>query len=900
MKKSPIRSDLGLRFLVLYLLFLGPVLLVALFASQQTSRQIEKDAKSTDLTLAQAIAQETEITLGNALEAVYQLGTYSEVLDYDIPKLDALFKNVLSSRPDTNLIYRLDQTGEMIFHYPTGPGSTLGVDFSFRPYFIRAKKTTEPLISAGRESPTTKQAVATAVMPLWSEVGEFMGVVATNIKLEALSQSLIKIAGEQQPNSEFQTTIIDSNQNIVAHADPEKLLQPISSYHSTDLENTLKSLEGSGNLIAEDSSGEKILYSYAEIPCAGWSVLVHRPTRIAFSTSVKLNRGLTGILIIYIFIGIIFWLALSSQVLRPLERLAVFSHAVASKYKGDKDTPASLDELANRPDQIGHLTHSLTRMEATIQARLNELSTLLETSASVVSTLDPSLVLDRILQQVERLLKADKSAIVALDENRGLFRAQATHGLSKQYSDQLIIIPDEPQSITLQAIRRSEPLQISDTEIDPAFIAYRDRARSEGYRSLLVIPFKTQHTSPSALLIYRADPHYFTEREINLLTSFANHAAMAINNAALFSRSDTQLHEQTGRLEALIQSLESGLILQNLDGEILYANRRIGDYCEMPEYEIIGSRTRDILQKLCKKTHSPSSCFNDILLAIDNKDITPPEFTLVHQDLDVYLRCHTFAVTDEANKPIGYGLLMHDVTADRKLDKMKSNLMSTVSHELRTPLAAIKGYTSTLLADDVNWDKKSQKEFLTTISKETDRLTMLVKDLLDLNRIEAGSLHVKYQLCDLESMINQAAKSAHPAPGEKLKVHFIDEIPQFYADRRQIEVVLRNLVENASKYSSNAGPILITAAIEGKCLIVSVNDHGPGIPPEHQSLIFDSFYRIDNSLSRTTSGSGLGLAISKGFIEAHDGKIWVEDSDNGANVSFSIPISPKKALDLND
>jgi signal transduction histidine kinase len=337
-----------------------------------------------------------------------------------------------------------------------------------------------------------------------------------------------------------------------------------------------------------------------------------------------------------------------------------------------------------------------------------------------------------------------------------------------------------------------------------------------------------------------------------------------------------------------------------MEGEILYANRRIGEYCEMSEYEIIGSRTKDVLLKLCEKTRSPSSCFNDILFAIDNNDITPPEFTLVHQDQDVYLRCLTFIVTDEAKNPIGYGLLMHDVTADRKLDKMKSNLMFTVSHELRTPLAAIKGYTSTLLADDIDWDKKSQVEFLTTISMETDRLTLLVKDLLDLNRIEAGSLHVKYQLCDLESMISQAAKSAHPAPGDKLKVHFIDEIPQFFADRRQIEVVLRNLIENASKYSLNASPIFVNAAIDGDCLLVSVKDNGPGIPPKHKSLIFDSFYRIDNSLSRKTSGSGLGLAISKGFIEAHEGKIWVEDTDIGANVSFKIPLNPNMAPDPHD
>ena len=163
----------------------------------------------------------------------------------------------------------------------------------------------------------------------------------------------------------------------------------------------------------------------------------------------------------------------------------------------------------------------------------DELSILLKTSAYVLSSLDSSTVLKRILNQVEQILQVEMSAIVALDERRAVFRVQASHGFSNNYIDSLVINPDEPHSVTSRAIHTGLPVQVSDTETDPLFITPRERARSAGYRSILAIPLKTQHAPPSSLLIFRPDPHTFSDQEITLLSNFANQAAMAIENAAL-------------------------------------------------------------------------------------------------------------------------------------------------------------------------------------------------------------------------------------------------------------------------------------------------------------------------------------------------------------------------------
>jgi K+-sensing histidine kinase KdpD len=220
---------------------------------------------------------------------------------------------------------------------------------------------------------------------------------------------------------------------------------------------------------------------------------------------------------------------------------------------------------------------------------------------------------------------------------------------------------------------------------------------------------------------------------------------------------------------------------------------------------------------------------------------------------------------------------------------VKSSLVSTVSHELRTPLAAIKGYASTLLAEDVEWDHASQHEFLTIISDESDRLTSLVNNLLDLSRIEAGSLELSREKCDIEETVNRAAKQAHLLPGNRFDVHIEANLPKLYADPPRLESILRNLIENAVKYGGDDAKITMEVSRKDKDFLFRVIDDGPGIPEKESQHIFESFYRLDTSLARLTSGAGLGLAICQGLVRAHGGRIWAEPQKVGACIAFTIP-----------
>lgn len=883
-----LRRDLGLQLLALYLLFVIPVIVAALVFYFTSSSRLESDVKASDLSLARAIAHETDATLTDAIYTVQQLSKQPSVRNVDVAKLEVIFEDTANARPDVNLIYRLGSDGLMLFHYPVGPGSTLGVDFSFRKYFQDALLTEQAVISKGRISPTTEQAVATTVMPIRNATGEFLGVVATNIRLESLSEALSAISLEYQPEERFQVSIIDSTGQVIADPDPNRLLIPQQDDVPEVVENVLQGREG--NLVLKDDEDTEWLNTYVPIPAGDWGVIVRRPTAVAFASINSFHKSLLAALGIFVIGGALFWIVLSRQVIRPLENLASFSQAIrrSPQQLGSERTKVAL--FSKRPDQMGSLVRSLMHMEESIEERFIELSTLLETSKAVVSTLDFRVVLDRILEQTSRLMGIDTCAIVALDIASEEFRVQASRGLSASYIQRLRIDPSEPNSPSMRAIKSGQPVQISNTETDSSYTRFRLRALNEGIRSLLAVPLVTKHAPPAVLIVYCLEPRVFNDREINLVWNFANHAAMAIENAVLYSRSDERLQEQTRRLEALIQSLADGLILEDLKGRVLYCNRSVCDLAEITIEEADRLSAMEIRERLIASSPEPHAVRTALNQALRDRGTRMVEWSIHRSDRPITLRLNTFAVTDSKGDIVGRGQIIQNITRDRELDRMKTSLITTASRELRTPLAAIKGFATTLLAEDVEWDREAQREFLSVISQETDRLSALATDLLDLSKIEGGNLIVQCSDCILSDLINNSIAQVRPILGHRLILDLEPEIPLLCADPRRIEVVIRNLIENAIKYGNSDTPIIIAAWREDSKVIVKVENEGPDIPPEYADRVFEPFFRPDESYTRKTSGAGLGLSICRGFISAHGGEIWHESNEKGTCIAFSLPI----------
>ncbi len=236
---------------------------------------------------------------------------------------------------------------------------------------------------------------------------------------------------------------------------------------------------------------------------------------------------------------------------------------------------------------------------------------------------------------------------------------------------------------------------------------------------------------------------------------------------------------------------------------------------------------------------------------------------------------------------------VRDVQRERELEEAKARLLRLVSHELRTPLHHIKGFASTLLQPDLEWDAATQRECLEAIEQGADRLTRLIEALLDMARIADGRLEPRRQPCAPSALVSTAAQLATDARVEHaLQIAVPPTLPAVLVDPIQIERVLVNLLNNAAKYSPAGSPIAVSARVEGHAVVIRVADQGVGVGGRERRRIFKRFQRGRAANQSRAPGAGLGLAIAHELLAAQDGKIWVEpNTPRGSVFAVSLPLA---------
>jgi two-component system sensor histidine kinase KdpD len=235
----------------------------------------------------------------------------------------------------------------------------------------------------------------------------------------------------------------------------------------------------------------------------------------------------------------------------------------------------------------------------------------------------------------------------------------------------------------------------------------------------------------------------------------------------------------------------------------------------------------------------------------------------------------------------------------RRTDQLRATLLNAVSHDLRTPLATIMASAGSLRQQDVQWTEEERQGFAQAIEEEADHLNHLVGNLLDLSRIEGGSLKPQMSWHDLGNLVNEVLDRLQPVTrGHQLRVNVPDDLPAVWLDPVEIGQVLYNLVENAAKYAPPGTEIVVEARREAGAVRVQISDHGPGLPLAALPYLFDPFYRVIDGKPRP-QGLGLGLAIVKGLVEAHAGRVWAENrAGAGARFTFTLPASDARVVDV--
>jgi two-component system sensor histidine kinase KdpD len=232
--------------------------------------------------------------------------------------------------------------------------------------------------------------------------------------------------------------------------------------------------------------------------------------------------------------------------------------------------------------------------------------------------------------------------------------------------------------------------------------------------------------------------------------------------------------------------------------------------------------------------------------------------------------------------------------AARQSDELKSTLLDALAHEFKTPLTSIKAASTALLSSNA-LKPEQQRELVSIVDEETDRLSVLVTEAIQMARIEAGRVVLRRESHSVQDLVESVLHKLRPAVEDRnVQVNIADGLPPVWVDRELIEVALRQLIDNALKYSPPGSPVSLAAEAKDGRVIISVSDHGPGIPEAEQTRIFEKFYRAEASRHQIP-GAGLGLVIAREIIHAHGGEIWVDSRPGqGATFQFSLPSSTKE------
>ena len=372
----------------------------------------------------------------------------------------------------------------------------------------------------------------------------------------------------------------------------------------------------------------------------------------------------------------------------------------------------------------------------------------------------------------------------------------------------------------------------------------------------------------------------------------------------LFRKSDEQSHSRLQTLDAILRSMDEGVILENPEGQIIYANHSFTRFAGMSLRILPDAFQESHFTERMEDLMEAPEAYHEAVRSAERGD--GPQ-VIEFQVRGYYnqfgqlvpsrrrIRMRLFQVHDMANQLIGRGKIFNDVTQQSEAEQVKKNLLAIVSHELRTPLTAIKGYATSLLETDVELDAPTQRDFLQRIVEEEDRMAELVTSLLEMSQLEAGTLKLAPSHYRLDTLIERAVETTN---NERVLIHVSlpAESPVLYIDCRRMEMVLRNILENAQRYAGDTNgraEVEITARYardrEDEGIYLSIADNGPGLPGDLTERIFDRFYQVDGGRVRSSSGVGLGLAICRGFVEAHGGRIWAENrTDNGSGAIFHI------------
>ncbi|MCL6430339.1 MAG: GAF domain-containing protein [Anaerolineae bacterium] len=539
---------------------------------------------------------------------------------------------------------------------------------------------------------------------------------------------------------------------------------------------------------------------------------------------------------------------------------------------------------------VARATLTLQQTAADLSRRVQQLRMLQEGAKAISSALGLEDLLALIVANAAQVVRDARCSLALQDEDTGALVIRAVSDLEDRVRAANLPLSE---GFAAWVVQNRKPIRINHAADDPRLAGMSDWPLG----SLISVPLLADGDALGALIATSPEAGAFTDEDLEALSAFAAQAVIAVKNARLYSR----VQERRSELEAMLRGIGDGVIATDARLRLTVLNpiaARIfgvqhGVSAGQPLSEVIGNPDLVALFHEILASDHPSLIREISLPGPTAEPGTSSAANAPSGEHTVrFYQALASRVLGEGGEPKGVVVVLRDVTRQRELDQVKSDFLSVVTHELKTPLHSIKGFVDIILMGRTGPLTETQRDFLTTVKEQAEGLQMMINDLLEFSRLQAGQVRLRIERVLVGQVVQGVVARMAPLAHEA-NLELVNLVPGDFgliqADEARLEQVITNLLSNALKFTTR-GRVAISARDLGSEVQVSVSDTGIGIPADQLQRIFERFYQVDGTSTRSYRGAGLGLTICKHIVEYHGGRIWAESAEGeGSTFHFVLP-----------
>ncbi|MBK9603886.1 MAG: HAMP domain-containing protein [Anaerolineales bacterium] len=860
LQPSPGEKSLESRFLFAVGTFISLLLLTLLIGDWVVAGQAARDMLEDRLTSAgEAAAQSVPFFLETGQNLAVQLASDPRLLDATGDELHSIIGSRIQAVPYFDQFFVLEANSEALL---AGYPDDANANFKLYPdesigLVLAANGVLTQIYSIPPITPEESARVSFLVGIVDNKLGSVQRVLIGRTTLKTNPLTLPLIEGiDNMKNLNGTGFLLDENNRIIYHSDTVEMAATYNGQRSAEA------------IFYDDtaSDGTRQLVYYQPVTGRPWAVVLTVPAQQAQQLALNIAMPLSLMIVILAIVAMISLRVGLRVVTGSLQGLATEANRIA---QGNFDHPLQTEGV----DEVGQLRRAFEKMRSSLQARLNEINSLLRVSQGVASSLEMQdavkPVLDAILSTGANSVSVVLSPSILPDtfvELPSRFAMGTVKDIYAHLDDQILALAQSQEKVVLPNLSRSRELELDPSLPQPL--------------ALLAVALRHENRYYGVVWAGFEQPRMFSDSDIRFITTLAGQAALAVANAHLFLNVEASRRQ----LKAILNSTPDPVLVTDHRNRLLLTNRAAA---------IALGQSEDTTSDIGRKTEQVVK-IRPLLALLESATTENQSTEITLADKRTYLATASAVMVE--GKQIGRVCIMRDVTHFKELDMMKSEFVATVSHDLRSPLTLMRGYATMLeMVGELN---EQQQGYVKKIISGVENMSRLVNNLLDLGRIDLGvGLQVEnVSVLDIIERVTGALQLQASQKNIALNVELSKDMPHaIEADQALLHQAVYNLVENAIKYTPEKERVTIRTETQPGSLTFIVEDSGIGIAADDLPRLFEKFYRGKQREARAQHGSGLGLAIVHSIATNHGGRVWV-DSEVGKGSTFylQIPLAQPK------